>query len=99
MKRQAKEAKVLLAIEVELGRKGRRVSRADLHEKYMLDPYMVRFLNGNVNKTLAEVVADIDSGRAKVLEDKALKQGVKMRETKFRNKQVRDKQVVGAKKK
>ena len=52
----------------------------------MSDPYMQRFLNGSVNKTLAEVVADIDSGKAKVSEDKALKQGVKMRETKFKNK-------------
>jgi hypothetical protein len=40
MKRQAKEAKALLAIEVELGRKGKKISRTELQKKYMEDPYM-----------------------------------------------------------
>lgn len=46
MKKQAKSQKVLLAIEVELGRNGKSVTREVLLKKYMENPYMERFLAG-----------------------------------------------------
>jgi hypothetical protein len=40
MKKEAKYQKALLAIEVELGRNGKSVTREYLQKKYMEDPYM-----------------------------------------------------------
>jgi len=46
MKKQAKYEKTILAIEVELGRHNKSVSREVLQKKYMEDPYMQKFLDG-----------------------------------------------------
>lgn len=87
MKKQAKSQKVLLAIEVELGRNGKSVTREVLLKKYMENPYMERFLAGQVKgKSLAEIVEDIDCGKSHEKVDKAIQQGVKLREAKFKHK-------------
>jgi hypothetical protein len=44
-------------------------------------------LDGQVKgKTLAEVVEEVDDGTSKEKFDRSLKQGVKLREAKFKNK-------------
>lgn len=82
----AKEQKTLLAIEIELGRHGKSVSRQELQSKYIEDPYMQRFLDGTVKLNLAEVVEVINKGEGEKRCEKSVKQGVKMREAKFKKK-------------
>lgn len=52
-------------------------------EKYVEHPYMKKFLDNKVSKSLAEMVALIDNGEADLLTEKNTKQGVKIRETRY----------------
>ena len=79
-KEEAKRSKALFALEIEFGRQGREVHRETIIQKYIDNPYMQRYVDGKINKTLAEVVYAIDSGEASCLEEKAVKNGVKQRE-------------------
>ena len=44
--------------------------------KYIENPYMQRFLDGKIQKNLAEVVFAIENGEASYLEEKAVRSGV-----------------------
>ena len=55
-KEEAKRSKALFALEIEFGRQGREVHRETIMQKYIEHPYMKRYLDGKIQKNLAEVV-------------------------------------------
>ena len=82
-KMDAKRSKAFFALEIEFGRQGRELRREVIMKTYVEHPYMERFLNGKVSRSLADVVQLIDSGEADALEEKATKKGVDTREKKY----------------
>ena len=71
-------------------------------QKYIEHSYMKRYLDGKIQKNLAEVVQAIDSGEANHLEEKAVRGGIKAREdrhaSKLRKKDKKDKKDKKSKK-
>ena len=82
-KMDAKKSKCFFALEIEFNRKGRNLTREQIMKRYVEHPYMTRFLNGKIQKNLAEVVDLIETGEADGLEEKATKKTVELREKKY----------------